>query len=413
MSGFNGSNAMDAVAETYLRLVLAIAEHDADYYDIYHAPDAWREAAANKPLPDVAAEAEALLAEIPAPPADADETVALRHGFLRAQVGAVAARARLLLGEEMRFDDESQALYNVVAPRFADEHFLEVLAEIDVFLAKEGFVKGTLTERSAAFRAQFVIPRQRLDRVVRAAIDTCRERTHAHVELPDETFELEYVQDVSWQASNGYRRGYHSLIQINTDLPIVVETALDLACHEGYPGHHVYHTLLDKHLVHDRGWIEYNVYPLFSPQSLVAEGTANFGIEMTFPGAERLAYEQDVLYPLAGLDPEKAASYEARRQLRRQLDYAVNEVARRYLDGELDAPAAVEWYMKHAGTTRLLAERRIHFIREYRSYVLNYTLGEDLVRDWVHAQAPPDDPEARWRVFARLLASPRLAGDLC
>jgi hypothetical protein len=52
--------------------------------------------------------------------------------------------------------------------------------------------------------------------------------------------------------------------------------------------------------VKDRGWTEFSIYPLFSPQSLIAEGTANFGIEVAFPGAERVAFEQRVLFP-AGL----------------------------------------------------------------------------------------------------------------
>ena len=47
----------------------------------------------------------------------------------------------------------------------------------------------------------------------------------------------------------------------------------------------------------DRGWVEFTVYPLFSPQSLIAEGTANFGIEVAFPGAERTAFERETLYP--------------------------------------------------------------------------------------------------------------------
>ena len=71
------------------------------------------------------------------------------------------------------------------------------------------------------------------------------------------------------------------------DLPVYIDRAVDLACHEGYPGHHVYNVLLDKHLVRDRGWVEFSVYPLFSPQSLIAEGTANFGIDVAFPGRER------------------------------------------------------------------------------------------------------------------------------
>ena len=36
---------------------------------------------------------------------------------------------------------------------------------------------------------------------------------------------------------------------MNTDLPIYIDRAIDLACHEGYPGHHVYNVLLEKNLV--------------------------------------------------------------------------------------------------------------------------------------------------------------------
>jgi hypothetical protein len=50
--------------------------------------------------------------------------------------------------------------------------------------------------------------------------------------------------------------------------------------------------LLEKNLLRDRGWIEFSVYPLFSPQSLIAEGTANYGIEVAFPPAERLQFER-------------------------------------------------------------------------------------------------------------------------
>ena len=76
------------------------------------------------------------------------------------------------------------------------------------------------------------------------------------------------------------------MIQVNTDLPIFIDRAVDLACHEGYPGHHVYNMLMEKNLVRERGWMEFSVYPLFSPQSLIAEGSANFGIEVALPGED-------------------------------------------------------------------------------------------------------------------------------
>ncbi|MCU1246509.1 MAG: hypothetical protein JWN02_2419, partial [Acidobacteria bacterium] len=34
---------MNAAAERYVKLVLALGEHDADYVDAYYGPPAWRE----------------------------------------------------------------------------------------------------------------------------------------------------------------------------------------------------------------------------------------------------------------------------------------------------------------------------------------------------------------------------------
>src|SRR5688572_24125428 len=181
-----------------------------------------------------------------------------------------------------------------------------MLAELDKRLAGT----GSHHERFEAFRSRFVIPRYRLDRAFRAAIDGCRSRTLKHVPLADdERFTVEYVTNKSWSAYNWYKGGFRSVIQVNTDLPITIDRAIDLACHEGYPGHHVYNALLEKNLVRDRRWIEFSVYPLFSPQSLIAEGTANFGIPVAFPGEARTAFERDRLFPLAGLDPARAAEY--------------------------------------------------------------------------------------------------------
>ena len=55
--------------------------------------------------------------------------------------------------------------------------------------------------------------------------------------------------------------------------------------------------------------------------------------------------------------------------------------------------------------------KRVKFIDQYRSYVINYNLGKDLVRQYVERHAGTND-EKRWRVFADLLSSPRLPSDL-
>jgi hypothetical protein len=146
---------------------------------------------------------------------------------------------------------------------------------------------------------------------------------------------------------------------------------------------------------------------------LIAEGSANFGVEVAFPDAERVEFEREVLFPVAGLDPAAAGPYERVRSLADRLAYAGNEAARRYLDGQLDGKSAADWLAEHALMPRVRAEQRVRFFDQYRAYVINYTIGKDLVRRYVESRGgTPDNPGKRWEELAKLLSSPRLPGDL-
>lgn len=404
------NDAMNDVAVDYVKLALAVGQHDDAYVDAYYGPEAWREEAETHPrsLDDIRAAATALLDRLDGVDVSG-ETEMVRLRYLTRQLQSMTARVDMLGGKRFSFDEEARALYDAEPPVYPESHFRAILDELDALLPGE----GPLVERYARFKADFIIPKDRLDAVFTAAIDEARRRTKAHVALPpDESFALEYVTDKPWSGYNWYQGGAHSLIQINTDLPVYIDRAIDLASHEGYPGHHVYNALLEKHLVDERGWVEFSVYPLFSPQSLIAEGSANYGIEVAFPKAERLAFEREVLFPLAGLDPERAAAYHAVEERVGKLSYAGNEAARRYLDGEIDAEAAAGFLATYALMPLERARQRVRFIDTYRSYVINYNLGRDMVRAYVEAHGGADDPERRWEVFKALLSSPRLPSGL-
>jgi hypothetical protein len=314
----------------------------------------------------------------------------------------------MLRGKKLTFDEESKALYDAVAPHHDEAYFQKLTAD----LAKELPGKGSLTDRLETYRNGFVIPKDKLDAVFKEAISGCRARTLQHMTLPkSETFTVEYVTNKSWSGYNWFKGNYTSLIQVNTDLPIFIDRAIDLACHEGYPGHHVYNSLLEKNLVNDRGWKEFSVYPLFSPQSLIAEGSANYGIDVAFPAHERVAYEKQHLFPIAGIDPKQADRYYRIQALTGKLSYAGNEAARRYLDGKITADQAAEWLTKYALMAPARAKQRVKFIDQYRSYVINYNLGRDLVAKYVERHAGSDSAK-RWKVFGELLSSPRLPSDL-
>jgi hypothetical protein len=412
--GLAQRQSIDGIAEQYVRLVLALGVHDADYVDAYYGPPAWRTAIeeSRPSIRSISTQAEVIARQLAliSVPSGEDDPIHLRHAYLTRQIGALRARADMRSGRKMTFDEESKALYDAVAPVNAEGEFEAVLQQLAAHLPGT----GPLRERFESFRQRFVIPRDRLEATFRAAIDGCRERTLRHIALPqDESFSVEYVTNQTWSAYNWYQGSYRSVIQVNTDLPIPVDGAVDLACHEGYPGHHVYNVLLERNLVRGRKWVEFSVYPLFSPQSLIAEGTANFGIEVTFPRADRLQFEREVVFPAAGLDPSTAEEYYALLALTDRLSYSGNEAARRYLDGTLSTTEAVEWLERYALMSRSRAEQRMRFIDQYRSYVINYNLGKDMVGDYIRRRVGgTSDVERTWREFERLLSSPRLPSGL-
>lgn len=403
--------ALDPVARRYVVLGLALGRHDANYVDAYYGPDSLAAAAeAGSPsIAEIRASAESLITVLgDSVPAYRDSVVAMRHRYLRVQLGSMAARARMLAGERLAFDQEAQALYDVKPPHFAPAHFDSLLSHLDSLLPG----RGPLADRYRRFRDRLMIPANLVDTVFKTAIAACRARTQAHLRLPSgERFDLEYVKGTPWNAYNWYKGGYRSVIQVNLDFPIPLDRAVDLACHEGYPGHHVYNALLEQALVRDRGWVEISMYPLFSPQSLIAEGSANFGIDMAFPAEQRLAFERDSLFPLARLDSSLAARNAEVRQIMERLNYARNEAARDYLDGKMDAAAARQMMERTWLSTPDAAAKTVRFIDTYRSYVINYNLGRDLVAAWVQ-RAGGDVEEARWRAFGSLLSGPHLPRDL-
>ena len=412
--GRPGSDAMNQVAERYVKLVLALGQHDADYVDAYYGPPEWRKEAETqkRSLEQIDKEATAVQQSLAgaAPAAGADEMMRLRHTYLTKQMSALRTRAAMLSGRTLTFEEESKALYDAVAPTDDPATFEQTVQELGTKLPGSGAV----LERYDAFRNRFVIPRERLDATFKAAIEGCRSRTLQHVKLPPgESFTVEYVTNKSWSGYNWYQGQYKSLIQVNTDLPIYVDRAIDLACHEGYPGHHVYNVLLEKNLVRDRGWVEFSVYPLFSPQSLIAEGTANFGIDVAFPTEERLAFERSTIFPAAGLDPARAAEYYDVLALVDRLSYAGNEAARRYINGQLDAKGAASWLERYALYSPPRAAQRVRFMDQYRSYVINYNLGKDMVKRYVESKGgTASNAATRWNVFEQLLSSPRLPSGL-
>jgi hypothetical protein len=408
------SISMDELAESYVRLALEIGQYDSDFVDAYYGPEEWRpegEKADSLPASSVIDRVNKLLAQAKELDTSSfSELEKARVAFFQKQLIAVRTKVEMMAGKVYSFDEEAKLLYDAEPPFYSESYFDTLLTNLNNVLPGEGDLQSRYNE----YINQFVIPKDKLDTVFQTAIFEARKRTNAYYNLPEnENFVLEYVNDKSWSGYNYYQGKSQSLIQINTDFPIFIQRAIDLACHEGYPGHHVFNALLEQNLVDAKGWKEFSVYPLFSPQSLIAEGSANYGIDVAFPGDERVTYEKEVLFPLAGLDASKADEYYKILGLMSKLNYAGNEAARNYLNGDLSREQAANWIEKYLLYAPDRALQRTRFIDQYRSYVINYNLGKDLVASYVEAQGgTADQPEKRWAIFKELLSNPNTASTI-
>ncbi len=399
-------DGLSAAAREYVVLQMAIGEKEEGYIDAFYGDPALKAEgqalAASSDLPALAARVSALRGRVSGLQAEDPR----RAAFLTAHLTAAATRLRMLGGEKLPFTAEAEGLFGV-RPE------LKPLASYDPILARiEALVpgSGTLADRVEAYQNRFTIPRDKLEPVFRNAIAACRTATTEHIALPpSERFDLAFVTGKSWSGYNYYLGDYKSRIEVNTDLPIRLNRAIDLGCHEGYPGHHVLNALLEERLVRGKGWVEFSVYPLFSPQSLLAEGSANYGIDLAFPGPRKARYEAAVLAPLAGLNAAEVGRYEQLGTLIQELAGSRNTISQQLLDGQIDDAQAIRLTQRYGLVSEARAKQSVAFTRQYRSYVINYTIGRDMVARDIE-RLP--DTKARWQRMEQLLSEPTLPSDL-
>jgi len=396
---------LNKLAEDYVRLGLTIGQYDEDFVDAYYGPDSLKPklpAADDFPKDSLLASVNELFNELRSLGSTSQiDSNKIRANWICDQLTAFRSRIRIYSEEYGSFDEESQALFGVVAPVHDEDFFKSSIDELDSILPG----KGNVNDRFQKLANKFVIPKDKLEPVISAAIAEARKRTKTHYQLPaTESFTLEFVTDKPWSGYNWYKGNYKSLIQINTGNKIFIDRAIDVGSHESYPGHHVFNMLLEKNLYRDRRWVEISLYPLFSPQSLIAEGSANYGVEMAFPADDKLRFTKTGLLPLAGLDTAGIDIYFKALAIKGKLSYAQNEVARGLINDTMSRGEALRWLKKYCLMNDETAEKSLRFIKKYRSYVINYNYGQELIKNYVEQNSgTAKTSDKRWEVFGTLL----------
>ena len=402
------SYVLSQAAEQYVKLGLELGEYDKDYVDAYLGPDEWKKNAKDqlRSKQQLTSDISQLLQKLKTLDV-AQQDLKLRHKALFRNVRAMDVRARMLVGEKFSFAEEARLIYDANIAQYDFRKFDQALGEIDKLVPGE----GDLAQRVDAFRNRFAVADEKVSDVVNLAIAECKKRSGRYITLPsNERFDLEYVTDKSWSGYNWYQGDNKSLMQINQDFPMQIDRAIGLGCHEGYPGHHVWNVLIENNLLGKNDWVEFSMFPLFSPYALIAEGSANYGVELAFPDNQKVVYERDILFPLARLDPATAEVLDKLNNLTNQLSHSITATAQLYLNGEISREKAIEQRRKYALVSQARAEQSVRFIEQYRAYVLNYNVGKDIVSAYINKQS--QDEAGKWQAFERMLTELSTASDM-
>jgi hypothetical protein len=325
-----------------------------------------------------------------------------RGARLLDQARTLAARIdELQHPQERSFATEAWAVYAMRVPAVDPQATRRTLRALAALLPGT----GPVADRLDAYRLHFVIAPERRRAVFERALQECRARTLQHWALPPgERVAVEWSDDVpaAWQR---YRGADRSTLQINPQAVAFAEQALDVACHEAYPGHHSQFVLLTQHAGPTGPPIEDTIALLHAPAAVLREGAANFGIELAFPLAERVAFDRDVLFPLAGLDPAQAARYEQVNALVADLAVAAIPILASYQDRGRSFAAAAAALRAEALVSS--PEALLRFVDEEGAYTLGYTAARDSIRTYVMARSActRQDP---WRVLAEVLSVPQV-----
>jgi hypothetical protein len=404
-SQHNEAAKLNELAEKYVRLGLAIGQYDESFVDAYYGPDSLKPATTKAdsifPKDRFLAEVSTLANELKMLEGNTNDTIARRSAWIVSQLKAFERRIKLFGGDSATFEIETKELYGVSVPVYDTTHFKAAANKLDSLLPGTGLVN----DRFQQLANRFIIPKTKLDTVLKTSIAECRKRTLKYYALPaTENFSLEFVTNKPWSGYNWYKGNYRSIIQINTDLDIFIDRVIDVGSHESYPGHHVYNMLLEKNLYRDKGWVEISFYPLYSPQSLIAEGSANYGIELAFPGDEKIDFAKNVLLPLAGVDTTHITLYFKALALKDELNFVRNEVCRGLMNKTMTETEAVYWLKNFSMMNEAAAVKSIGFIKANRSYVINYNYGKRLAKQYIEKKAG-ESVDKRWDAFGWLLSN--------
>lgn len=384
-------------AAEYVQIATAIGTFSADEVDAYFGPVELDRRTGKKPATplELLARARQLATDVANDPR---VTASARGKRLQTLVANLVALLEVLAATApVPLAEEARKLYGLDLPPAADTS--AQLKKLDELLPGT----GPLAFKLASLQNQLVIPAGKREAVLHRALEECKRRTAQHWPLPQNeqlTVEFTRAVDSAWYRYEGAGRGR---LQVNPLAVAFVGAALDVACHEGYPGHHAQLLLFEDNAPPPGLPIEERVLLLRAPDSVLREGAANYGVDLVWTPEERLAFERDVLFPLAGLPPAQADRAAQIHRILMELGDAAMPMLQDYRDKTISFNTATVRLEREAMVTSPAA--LLEFVDRHGAYVVGYTVARKRIATFIGLQVQASGADA-WVVLRDLLAEP-------
>ena len=337
------------------------------YVDAYYGPQEVRESinAGDKPsietLEDLAGSIQRSLLEDSALSPN-------RRAYLQEELRAMCTTIHILAGNPPDYINEVESLYGVT-PKWVDE---SIFAEAHHVLNEVLPGSGSLRERVMGFKERSRVPSEVAEPIIRRLVELLRGRTVALFGLPPgEDCEVTFVRDKPWIAYNWYLGDYKSHIDFNQDVPIEMWNLPYAIAHEMYPGQHTEFAIKEQRLYRGEGRPEHSILLSNTPSSLVSEGIAENGLEAI--ENEDAALPQD--------DAARVMDFIKAYRLEKVTD---NQVLLLYRDHAPDNEI-IDYGIRYGLMDEEQGHHLLRFCRDplSRSYTYNYTLGRDLIAEFL------------------------------
>tara|TARA_B100000945_G_scaffold320028_1_gene328837 strand:- start:186 stop:1553 length:1368 start_codon:yes stop_codon:yes gene_type:complete len=261
--------------------------------------------------------------------------------------------------------------------------------------------QGSLPFRIADFQSKFIVPIEKREEVFIKALSLCKDATEEYWEISEESsLQLDWTRDVTtpWHTFLGNGQ---SVIQINPLYMGYIGSMIDVACHEGFPGHHIQLSIKEEVAVdRKRNYPERQIVLLRSPLSALLEGAADFAVELAFPPNKRLEVEKEILFPMAGLDPASAEKYLRIHRLVRELAPATIPTLQAFADEELPKIAASVRLENEFLVSSPMA--LLDHVETFSAYSVGYTLAYQQIKKYISANSSSEADE--WALLKSVIS---------